>query len=187
MVHKVMLDLETLGNVSNSVIVSIGVVKFNENELGEGFHCNVDIDSCLAYGLKVSGPTIRWWMDQSEEARAVFQQNGLPLPEALERFSYFFGDAKELWANGVSFDESILGNAYKACGMIPPWKFWGVMDYRTVKNMVPRSVFEACLRKPQVAHNALSDAEAQAQTLINLMKHIKVEEVSDSVKQSHVA
>lgn len=47
--NHVMLDIETLGNQSNSVITSLGAVEFNleTGETGREFWQNIDVQSCL--------------------------------------------------------------------------------------------------------------------------------------------
>jgi len=64
-----MIDLETMGNVKNSAIVSIGAVEFNiENgDIGEEFYAVVNLQSCLDKGMVVNGDTIYWWLNQDKK------------------------------------------------------------------------------------------------------------------------
>lgn len=163
--RNIMIDIETLGVRSSSVILSIGAVPFDNDAVGAGFYRRVDIQSCLDVGLTVDASTIEWWMGQSDEARASFDEKGVPLRTALAQLSELFDDDELVWANGVNFDLPILENAYHACGLTPPWKFCNTRDYRTVKNMFPKELLGSLRIEPVVAHNALGDALAQTLTL----------------------
>ena len=57
---NVMVDLETLGNGSESVIISIGAVEFDPEtgELGREFYKVVDAQSCVDAGLKIDASTV---------------------------------------------------------------------------------------------------------------------------------
>lgn len=165
--EDVMLDLETLGNGPNSVIIAIGAVKFDVFGLGEEFYEVVDAQSCIDAGLQLDVSTVMWWMRQSDAARAEFQRTGGPLTEVLQRFTDFLGEDMDnirVWGNGASFDNVILGNAYRKAKLEQPWKFYNDRCYRTVKNLFPLIELE----RTGTAHNALDDAKTQAKHLINM-------------------
>lgn len=167
MTDDIMIDIETLGTAADSVILSIGAVRFSEEGLRDEFYADVTIDSCLRQGLKIEGRTVAWWMEQGEEARAIFGRTGLALPTVLHALSeaYDWEDAG-VWCNGLTFDLPILDTAYRACGMAAPWAYYNARDYRTLKNELPKETFRSLEVKPTVAHNALEDAKAQALTLL---------------------
>jgi len=56
------------------------------------------------------------------------------------------------------------------------------MDYRTVKNMVPREIYQTCKVDAAVKHDALADAVAQAKTLMNIMERISYETSEPALK-----
>lgn len=165
--NNVMIDLETLGTAGNSVILSIGAVRFDKRGLGDEFYVSVNIDSCLDKGLHIDGRTLAWWMEQEDDARKVFSETGLPLSTALNALASAFDWENTLvWCNGLSFDLPILDTAYRACDMAAPWAYYNGRDYRTLKNELEKSAFKALEVRPTVAHNALADAKAQALTLL---------------------
>lgn len=170
MSNMVMLDLETMGNNSNSVIIAIGAVAFDEDGVYDKFYVNVNMQTCLDVGMKVDGSTVEWWLTQSEDARDSLLKNRISIQSALSSFSKWYEDtnAEELWGNGAMFDNTILGNAYKSCRMQIPWKFWNDRCYRTVKNMYPLVELE----RVGTHHNAVDDAETQALHLIKILKSI---------------
>jgi hypothetical protein len=169
--NKIMIDIETLDTRSTGVILSIGAVTFNETSIGHSFHRNIDIDSCLKLGMTVSGSTIAWWMEQPDAARKVFQKQGIHIVNVLDSFSRAFTWSKieEVWANGTDFDLAMLTNAFDRTGLRRPWPYYKARDYRTARNMFPRELFDKVRFKPQVAHDALEDAQSQALTLQALL------------------
>lgn len=166
----VMLDLETMGNNSNSVIIAIGAVAFDDNGVYDKFYANIHMQTCLDAGMAVDGSTVEWWLTQGEDARNSLLKNRVSIQSALSDFAKWYGDtnADEVWGNGAMFDNTILGNAYKSCGMQVPWKFWNDRCYRTVKNMYPLVELE----RVGTHHNAVDDAETQALHLIKILKSI---------------
>ena len=170
--RNIMIDIETLGVRSTSVIVSIGAIEFDEQAIGRGFHRRVDIQSCLDAGLTVDASTIEWWMTQSNDARAVFDIKGDPLDRVLDDFCRAFDwDNKLVWCNGMNFDLPILDNAFRAVGLRTPWPYYNGRDFRTLKNMFPKELVNSLRVEPKVAHDALDDARAQALTLQALLAY----------------
>lgn len=175
--RKLMLDLETLGTTPGCVVLSIGAVEFDEHGIYGKFHAHIDIESSCEAGLKLDPRTVMWWLGQDTDAQnALLQAEKFPLVDALSAFTDSF-EWKDLqvWANGASFDFPILTAAYKAAGLQPPWMYYNECDYRTVKNLVSKEVFQNLRVRPEVAHDALCDAVAQAKTTCNIVKWLRGE------------
>ena len=169
---QIMVDIETLGTSKNSVILSIGAVQFSDKGVEKKFYVQVDPTSCTDWGLQIDARTVMWWLDQSDEARkALSSGKGEALDVALDMLigAFKWKDAT-VWANGIDFDFTLLEEAMKATGRAAPWAYWSKMDFRTVKNLVPRDVYKASVVENPIKHNALADATAQAATLTNLMQ-----------------
>ena len=171
MTNQLMLDLETLGNSNNAVITQIGAVVFNtENGIVDQFHIRIDPQSCVDAGLKMDVSTVLWWMKQSDAARAEFDKVQISLDAALKGFAEFckrtIDKDSGVWGNGVSFDNVILSNAYKAVGQKQPWMYWQDRCYRTLKQLLK------CIPAEEygTAHNGLDDAIKQAHHLIKIAK-----------------
>lgn len=177
--RHVMLDLETLGTASNSVIISIGAVVFYPYKLiDEGrsidhvdaytpFFTAVTKQSCLAAGLVVDAATEIWWNKQSEEARSQFKYP-IHLKDSLSMLTRSLANCDALWGNGSDFDNVILANAYKACGFRPPWSHRVNRCYRTMKAMFP----QVQTPRYELTHHALEDAKYQTRHLLNILKEI---------------
>ena len=165
---EVMVDLETLGNGSNAVIISIGAVAFDpqSGKIESEFYVNVDPQSCVDAGLKMDVSTVMWWMKQSDEARAAFNKENMPLEVALTTFKTWYPQGAALWGNGATFDNVILSNAYTLAGIYRPWHFTKDRCYRTLKALRPDIKQE----KVGVAHNALDDAKFQALHACKLLR-----------------
>lgn len=118
----VMLDIETLGTGTNAAIVSIGALTFDPM-LGQvmdprdtrAFHVLIDLEHSKQGGVIDAG-TVKWWMQQSPEARnALFGQDPKAydtLGVALAKFAQWAQGTTQLWSNGPLFDERIMREAF---------------------------------------------------------------------------
>lgn len=117
----VMVDLETMGKKYNAPIVAIGAVVFDPatGSIGESFYKVVCLESSVNWGAVIDPSTVIWWLKQSSEARsAIVNDDAIPLQDALLQFREFVSDnvaggskKAQVWGNGASFDNSILGDA----------------------------------------------------------------------------
>lgn len=171
--NDIMIDLETLGTKADAAILSIGAVRFNETEMDDaGFYRVITIESNQAEHRTINGDTLRWWIGQTDKARAVFDDpNRVDLGTALDDLRAWigpkWGDVR-VYGNGSDFDIAMLAHAYGNQGT--PWKFYNVRCYRTIKEL-PRA--KAVLKPFNAgAHNALFDAITQAQHLQAIWKAI---------------
>jgi exodeoxyribonuclease VIII len=161
--NNIMLDLETMSTASNAAILSIGAVKFS-NKIDDEFYSVVDLKTCTDVGLEIDNSTIEWWNNQSPEARQVFNEIPITLEQMLKDFSNWIGDKPMLWGNGSDFDNVILSNAYKACGIEQPWAYYNNRCFRTLRALYPTIKFE----NSGTYHNALDDARSQALHMIKI-------------------
>jgi len=163
----IMLDLETMGTGNNAMIASIGAVKFdlNTGETGEEFYCTVNLESCDKYGLRADGGSIKFWMEQPDEARkALFDPKPISLPDALSKFKEFYGDFRKsnVWGNGALFDNVIMRNAFTAVNKMIPWGYKNDRDVRTLVQLGKLSGLQKQqVDREGVHHNALDDPKHQ--------------------------
>lgn len=175
----VMIDLETMSNLSNAAIVALGAVEFDLTEatLGRTFYTPIDLESSVEAGCMMDAGTVLWWLNQSEEARRVFAEESADLTSALEQFSDWLSKCNVpankicIWGNGANFDNVILAHAYRQCGIEQPWLFINDRCYRTVKNLFHHIKME----RSGIHHNALDDAVSQAKHLIAIASHANFE------------
>lgn len=160
---QVMLDLETLGKIPGSIILSIGAVKFGDGLIFEEFYARIDAESAEAIGLVMDASTVLWWLRQSEEARREILLPGEPIIPVLTRFAAWLGETDaDVWANSPTFDCELLAAAYSKTLIARPWKHWNERDYRTARKLLP----EIQMERPGTHHNALDDARFQARYLM---------------------
>lgn len=165
----VMLDLETMGNKSNSAIVSIGAVEFNieTGETDKEFYEVIDLQSCLDVNLKINASTLYWWFKQSEQAQNEIAKGGKSIKFVLNKFSSWFScfeNEVQIWGNGARFDIGILEDAYVTCGYQQmPWNFRNERDLRTLVSFAPEikiNVFNS-LKNDMIEHNPIDDCKIQ--------------------------
>lgn len=178
----IMVDIETLGSDPGSVILSIGAVSFTSPDMceesvspwvGNEFYRTIDIFSCLMHGLTINHETVKWWREQSDEAKIAAQPIGgvVTLSRALAEFAkYVRGHGlPRVWAKGPDFDLVVLHSAYKAVGLAVPWQYRNARDVRTIYDLA------GGIKEPTngVDHSALDDAKNQAQGVILAYNQIR--------------
>lgn len=179
--EHVMLDLETMGNKSNSVITSIGAVQFNiENgKTGDEFYERVDIQSCLDIGLIVNASTIYWWLEQNETARKEMCKPSDNIKNVLEKLKSWFGNLNEdfyLWGNGARFDIGILEDAYVKLGYYQmPWNFRCERDLRTLAGFAPEVKSRVQTEWTGIEHNPIDDCKLQIKYAVEIWNEIKIQ------------
>lgn len=163
-----MIDIETLGNTSNAAVVQIGCVGFNpiDGSVGASFKINVKPHEKSTMDFS----TVQWWMGQSDTARkSVFEGQFFDPKEALEAFSAHIKEhaseyGHKVWSKPSTFDVVILENLYRHVGLAPPWAHWNTRCMRTILEAANVQRYEEVV--PEVAHDAASDAQAQALTVL---------------------
>lgn len=171
--NNIMIDLETLGTSANSIFFSCGACKFNieTGEIGEKYYQTIDLQSSINAGRTFSASTLKWWFQQSDEARSKINDNGILLKDFLHEFSEFCGTESVVWGNGATFDISMLENAYGEYNQ--PWKFWNVRDVRTIVDLAHPKIEKTQVEFKGVNHNALDDAIYQAEYVSLMYKFLK--------------
>jgi hypothetical protein len=170
----VMMDLETLSVRPHAVILVIGAIKFNRGETWDEnidtkglekldtFYIRVKINSCVKAGLHTDSTTEKWWEEQDEDVKyeALKNPDRVTLKTALGKFKEWYGNhpRRKIWGNGSSFDCTILGEAYKRCGLTIPWKFWLERDLRTIMDL---GEVKMCDLPQYQKHHALYDCYRQ--------------------------
>lgn len=141
-ITEFMIDIETLDTKPSAVVLSLGVVSFNQ-EVGamDNLFIQLDGQEQLDCGRTVSMDTIKFWMRQPEASRrAAFPDD----PQGMfEDIAHFISHHKSpegalYWAKSPSFDMTIL---YSLCGDLygvdeMPWAFRGFRDVRTLVDAV---------------------------------------------------
>lgn len=171
----IMIDLETLSTRSDAAIVSIGAVAFDikTGKVLDTLYKTIALSDQPHYG-HIDPATVRWWLQQSDDARKAITDMEQPLhPRLALAFASAFialynateKNKLQLWSNGSSFDLVILRNAFQRFGMRPAWNHWQERDCRTLVDLA-RDIAGVDVKQTTpftgTAHNALDDALHQA-------------------------
>lgn len=173
----VMIDLETLSTRPDAAIVSIGACWFNANtgDVGRPIHILIDMADSIRSGGHVDGDTVRWWLQQSDQARqAITQGCRSTMEDALGMLhTYLRGvasfDEVRVWGNGADFDLPILASAFAREHYDQPWRYYNGRCLRTLRKLHPEvdePTFEG------TPHNAAHDARHQALHAIAILRVI---------------
>lgn len=161
-----MIDIETLGLKPGSVILSVGAVKFDKRKTKETFYRAIDVLDSLLLGLTVDPDTIKWWSQQSDQAKGALRPTH-SVKAVLSDLGTFLKGSGEIWAKGPDFDLVLLEAAYSKLGTKIPWSFRDARDVRTVLSLAPSTV-----KATGVKHTALDDAVYQAKQVIQSLRRL---------------
>lgn len=179
-----MIDFETLGSGSDTMVLSVGCVAFNKTGIVSSKLFEFDLLSQQIAGRSFTASTLQWWMGQKDEAKVVWKQNENKIyvgeffalfetfcEEALSKVGEKWDEVKP-WGNGANFDISILEDMYRRHhakrdqGI--PWKFWNVFCFRTFNHLTG---CKKLLARPHgTYHTALADAEYQTNCVLAYWK-----------------
>jgi exodeoxyribonuclease VIII len=192
---EAMIDIETLGTVAGSPVITIGAVLFDPYSsdssqalVDRSINIRMDLSDSIKLSNGVDGGTIRWWFEQKDEAiKALVGDGAVSMQEALvklwrfcsERGSFvdeeFFRGLSDLpracrfWAKDPDFDMRLLQHYYDHPGLNAqmPWKFHECRSVRTVQDLAwpGGSQDRPTFKVPGVAHDARWDSIQQAMTI----------------------
>lgn len=162
----VMLDIETLARSADSVVLTIGAVKFDRYGKGvelPGIHLYLSVDEQKSAGRAVDPETVAWWDKQNPAVRDDVMRNWgrAPVKDALRELSKYVEDANRVWSQGPLFDIKILEHLYEQHGIKAPWRFYKIRDSRTLFD----ALGDTRRRDTANLHNALDDSIDQAKSV----------------------
>lgn len=173
MTSHVMIDLETLGTNPDSVILTIGIVKFNPKSKGvyDRLLLKPTVeDQTEIYNRFIDDGTLKWWSEQSQEAidAGFCEKDRMPLKDCMEVIYHYCWNQDRVWSNGASFDIVVLESALRQTLTDRPnpipWPFYTIRDTRTIYEIAGVSLKDKKYGT-KTTHDALEDAEHQALVL----------------------
>jgi hypothetical protein len=176
MTRHCMIDLETLSTRKTAALLSIGAIKFDPagdnsklivggprrvediQSVTDSFYRRIVVESNKELGLHVDADTVKWWMRQSEEAKAeaFMGTDRVPVRQAMDEFYLWFSGAEFVWSKGASFDCAILAEIFAIIGRKAPWKYPAERCVRTAYDL--GSFDEKSQPRNALAHHPLFDA-----------------------------
>lgn len=172
-----MIDLETLGVEPDSVVITLGAVKFDpttNTEPHAPLYLRLDIEEqSEKYGRTIDDNTLEWWGKQKPEIRdEAFGDHKRESMESLtKQLNKWCVGLDYLWCQGPLFDYAILQNLYKNIGKPTPWNYWQIRDSRTLFALMPTDPRKAIQEE---LHNALADCYYQAKCVQQTFKHFNI-------------
>jgi hypothetical protein len=171
---SLMIDLETLGRLPDSVIIEIAVQQFDlqSGALGKSLYLQVDKESCLEYGLKIEPETKQWWAEQEVHYSERIKEP-MPLPMALRLLKTFIknsiGKESTVWSKGTDFDIAILRTAYDKVGIPFPYEYYMTRDVRTIMKLRPELNVKT---ERGTVHDPKADCRFQINCLLKTLRSI---------------
>jgi|LauGreDrversion4_2_1035121.scaffolds.fasta_scaffold15043_5 hypothetical protein len=185
-----MIDIETLATAPDATILTVAAQAFDP--LGQGYYqssyyARVDFESQADRAIEQG--TLDWWAKQSEFAReeAFSESDRKPLDQVLDELGKLIWKSSAIWANGPTFDMTILENAYKSYKKPLPWQYYKVRDCRTVYMLWPNEKFWDAPVAPTLinnevhrpaSHHALDDCRRQIDLLQETLKQIGIKDLA---------
>lgn len=174
----VMVDIETLGNKTNSTIFQIGAIAFDirTGKPIDKFNRIADIEE-NEQQLQVSASTLKWWLKTNKELFEELLNSGggssedivLEFHRWLVGIQNYYGVGNVyLWGNGILFDNKMLQFHMENLGVHYPIHFRNDRDVRTLLELTSfktglseRDIKDAVKDEELVAHNAYDDVVKQ--------------------------
>lgn len=171
-----MIDIETMGNTSNAVMIQLAGVFFDRNtgETGAEFCKSLTVESCEEFGYTQDESTVKWWAEQNQDVLKAILDKGEHAVDVMHAFADFLGpDTKELlvWSH-ATFDFPIVQNYLK--GLTKSYlPYRGARDIRTLVDLsgIDLNKYDWASGK---THNALDDCKFQINYCVDAMKMVKV-------------
>ena len=170
-----MIDIEGLGTAPEATILTIAAQAFDPLASGyytdKFYYARITLES--QESRNIDQGTIEWWATQPAIVRdeAFNEQGRIPLDQALDELAKLIWHSNRVWAQGPTYDMTILEHAYKSYGKLQPWKFYRVRDSRTVLSLWPERPV------PPTSHHALEDCKRQIDLLHDALEYLKVKEL----------
>ena len=164
-----MIDLETLATTPEAAVLTIGACKFDPrgNTIADTFYERIDVDS---QDRDINPSTIEWWskQDKAIQEDAFGEEGRIQMSDAMKKLYTFGFGTTAVWSHGAIFDVVIIENICRKLQQAVTWKFWEVRDTRTLFDIADLTV------NIEGKHNALADAEAQADVVQKAYRKLNV-------------
>lgn len=181
---SVMVDIETLSTHSDAFVWSIGLAAFDDERVIDTMLIKLNPETSDGH---IDPATIRWWLQQSDAARAEASSGTASPFQAYADLMMFWQthQPQEVWANSPSFDLVILENAIRRWAEDPrkgmrhakaPWEYWQQRDFRTLAALAKEYEipYKTEVTSAGTAHSAVEDAALQARQVIFIRKWLPV-------------
>lgn len=169
-----MVDFETLA-LDNPVIIEMGLVVFNKDEILHKFSRTYDPEKMVAMGMNVSIDTIKWWLSYDKEMfteKIKGEASPIDLLDDLINVFVSFNCTK-IVSNGsrndITWLHQLRAKVEEKTGAAPalPWSYSDELCFRTLRQTLPPLHVD---NEGLISHEALSDALWQAKYMQALLQ-----------------
>jgi len=182
----VILDIETLGSVNNSVVLSVGMVAVDSTKdytfdelIRDGYYAKLDVKSQVDAGRKIHKDTLQWWNEQGKAAQHILNPSPKDMHWSKLRenmISWLTDQGCDIhkvkcYSRGSHFDFGILHDLFRITEGVGqddlPWRYWNIHDSKTVVfTLLGRDVWDLGV-EPEgfIHHDCLHDAAREYLTI----------------------
>jgi hypothetical protein len=169
-----MIDIETMGNTPNAVMIQLAAVFFERRtgETGREFCKSLTIPSCEDFGFTKDESTVKWWQEQNQDVLTAILSEGEHALDVMDAFLDFLGkDIKDVivWSH-ATFDFPIVQNYLKSITS-SYMNYKGARDIRTLVDLSGIELDKYDWTKK--THNALDDCKFQIKYCVDAINKIK--------------
>ena len=171
--NKIMLDVETTGNIANTAIIQLSMVRFDEDgNAGDSLHINIDAEEQYKLGAQYTQSTLDWWQQTNPQLfESITTTNVHSVNEALDIIDAFVTPYDYIWCH-ATFDMPILDNLYHLAGRRRPYKYTNVRDIRTIVELSKINLSSYNWAKEKT-HDSLDDCMFQIKYTTDAMKQLR--------------
>lgn len=163
------LDIETLSQKGNAVVLSVALVQFDDEiqyDPIELFNKNLLVkfnikEQIEKYNRIVSKETIEWWKSQPEIVKKVSffpSENDLPLENGLNIIRNYINKVSTgneiVWTRG-SLDQFVIDDLCDSIGMQPLFRYSQYRDYRTAIDLLKETSKNGYCNVPNLDRNLI--------------------------------
>lgn len=163
MSNYAMLDLETLGVIPSSIVLSVGIVIFDEKyEIIDKKVWVLNKEEQLKLGRTYNKQTIEFWKDQPEEAKEQFNSKYVyKIDDFKTDFFNFVSkfNIDSVWTSAPVLDVGCLQTIY-GDGDYLPWKYNQIRCLRTI-----RDYMNGFPTRKNIHHDCIDDCIYQIECL----------------------
>lgn len=169
MIHY-MIDIETLGQGSEAMVLSIAAVKFDEEKVIKTIELYPDLIEQQSRGQRIDIDTLIWWQNNREILSTYLATARKSVNFCFHQLAFFLSDREkdtQIWCKSPRFDLQILENLWKTYPLL--WDYRSQGDVRSAEFKLKQK--QIPLTRPEQSHNSLSDCLAQ---VANVQKFLQL-------------
>lgn len=171
-----MIDIETMGNTHNAVMIQLAGIFFDRNtgETGAEFCRSISIETCKEFGFSTDDSTVKWWSEQNQDVLNDILLKSEHALEVMNGFVDFLGnDIRDIvvWSH-ATFDFVIVQNYLKTLTK-SYMNYKGARDIRTLVDLsgIDLNNYDWTNK----THNALDDCKFQIKYCVDALNLIKAQ------------